>query len=97
MTIINPKKIRRSFINPLMCATLMVVVCGTVGNILIYNKTVELKHAINEQEKIMERTRAQNASLKNEFYQALDTGVLSARAREQGFIKITAPQYLAAH
>jgi len=97
MSIINPKKTRRSLINPFMCIVLIVIVCGTIGNILIYNKTVGLKHALHEQEKIMEHARAENASLKNELYQALDAGALNARAREQGFIKITAPQYLAAH
>lgn len=80
-----------------MCIALIVIICGAIGNIFIYNKTVDLKHAINEQEKIMEQTRAQNASLKNELYQALDASTLHVRAREQGFIKIIAPQYLAAH
>lgn len=97
MTIINPKQTRRSFVNPLLCVILIIVICGVALNIVIYNKTVSLKHAINEQQKIMEQARAENASLKNELYQALDAGALNARAREQGFIKIITPQYLAAH
>lgn len=97
MTIINLKKTRRSFISPFICAALILIVGGATLNILIYNKTVNVKHIIKQQEKIIEQARAENASVKNKLYQALDTSALQTLAREQGFIKITAPQYLAAH
>lgn len=76
---------------------LILIILGAASTILMYNRTVDLTHAITEQKKIMEQIQTKNAFLVNKLYQALDIKTLNALAREQGFIKITSPQYLAQH
>lgn len=97
MTIINPKQTSRPFVSPLMWGALVAVVLGATLNMLFYNQTVSIGHAIKKEAVTLEEARAENAVLKNSLYQTLDRGTLEARAREQGFVKITAPHYLAAH
>lgn len=94
MTIIKPRTSIRPFMNPAMLAMLMGIIAFGACALFIYNRTVDLNHALQTQQQALDALHAANTTLKNKLYQTLDTRHLQTLVQEKGFIKITAPHYL---
>ncbi len=62
-------------------------------NISIYSRTVSLKHDVTKLEKDMETLRVQNAELKGNFYQLVDSKKLNDLADKEGLIQDKNPQW----
>lgn len=93
MTIIEPKKIksRSKFV---ILPILAIVIVSSLAVIALYNKTVDFRFRLTEQEKELENLKVLNAELKNKVYSYLDTEVLSNTARELGLVLEKKPVYL---
>ena len=94
MTIIHPKKIRRSKTNPTLVIGLLFIVCLTGLNAIIYTKTVATEHDVQIEQKSLDATTVENASLKNSWYEAVNGTSMERLAKKYGFVKITSPRYL---
>lgn len=94
MTIIQPKKIKRSKANPIIIFGLLFVIALTGVNAIVYTKTVAIEHDTTIQQKSFEDVRAENASLKNSWYEAVDANNIQTLVKKYGFVKITSPRYL---
>ena len=62
--------------------------------VVLYNQTVELKHGISQESKLVDNLKIQNAQLKNSFYAVLDTHTLVAAAERLGYVRDNNPSYL---
>ena len=93
MTIIEPKKFksRSKFV---ILPILAIVTIASLTVVAFYNKTVDLRFRLTEQEKELEDLKVLNAELKNKIYTYLDTDVLSNTARELGLVLEKKPVYL---
>ncbi len=94
MTIIQPKKNKRLKANPIGIFGLLFMVALTGANAIVYTKTVTVKHDIQIQQKSLESVRAENASLKNNWYEAIDPNNIQTLVKKYDFVKITSPRYL---
>lgn len=94
MTIIHPKKRRQSKTNPLLVTGLLMVVALTAISAIVYTKTVAVEHSVRTIELSFENARAENAALKNSWYDATDETNIQTLVKEYGFVKITSPRYL---
>ena len=94
MTIIHPKKIQRAKTNPILIIGLMFIVALTSFNAIIYTKTVAVEHNAQTEKKSLDAARAENATLKNSWYEAVNGTNMERLVKEYGFIKITSPHYL---
>jgi len=61
--------------------------------VLVYSRTVSLKHDIEKTKAELETVRVQNAELKNGFYTAVDSRKLDELAQEKGLIYDKNPQW----
>ncbi len=91
MTVIQPNK-NENLIHLLFIFG-AVLVAVTSLYVLIYSRTVSLKHDIEKIKTELETVRVQNAELKNEFYVAIDSRKLDELAKEKGLIYDKNPQW----
>ncbi len=61
--------------------------------VLVYSRTISLKHDIEKMTAELETMRVQNAKLNNEFYAAVDSRKLDELAEERGLIYDKNPQW----
>lgn len=94
MTIIHPKKIKRAKTNPVLLLGLLFIVALTGANAIVYTKTVAVEHDVQTGRKSLDAARAENASLKNGWYEAVNGANMERLVQEYGFVKITSPRYL---
>lgn len=94
MTIIHPKKIKRSKTNPILVIGLFLIVALTAGNAIVYTKTVAVEHDAQTAQKSLGAVRDENALLKNSWYEAVNGTNIERLVKEYGFVKITSPRYL---
>jgi hypothetical protein len=94
MTIIHPKKIKRSKTNPILVIGLLFIVALTGINAIVYTKTVSTAHDAQTQKKSFDAASAENAALKNSWYEAVSGTNMERLVKEYGFVKITSPRYL---
>lgn len=94
MTIIHPKQIRKHKKSPLLISGLLLVIALTAANAIVYTKTVAVKYDVQTEQKSFESARAENAKLKNNWYEAVDETNIQTLVKEYGFVKITSPRYL---
>lgn len=62
-------------------------------SIYFYNLNVNLKYQISLQEKSLQQLEADNADLKNQFYQILDSKNLAVIVKKQNLISDKNPDY----
>jgi hypothetical protein len=94
MTIIHPKKAKRSKTNPIMIAGLVFIIVLTALNAIVYTKTVTVEYDTHTEQKSLDAARAENAALKNSWYEAVNTANMERLVKEYGFVKITSQRYL---
>ena len=94
MTIIHPKKIERKKTSPVFIIGLLCIVALTGMNAMLYTKTVAVTHDVQIGKKSLDAARADNANLKNSWYEAINGTNIERLVKEYGFIKITSPRYL---
>lgn len=66
---------------------------GTVGLILLYNKVVDLNHAIAEAKAQLESVGASSTQLNNQVIAVTGGGELANAAGEEGLVIDQKPQY----
>lgn len=94
MTIIHPKTAHRKKTNPIFVIGLLFIVALTAGNAIVYTETVAVEHDTQAARKSLDAARAENASLKNSWYEAVNGTNMERLVKEYGFVKITSPRYL---
>lgn len=77
-----------------MIFCLLCIIALTAANAIIYTKTVAVKHNVQTEQKSFESARNENATLKNNWYEAVDEHNIQTLVQEYGFVKITSPHYL---
>ncbi len=65
-----------------------------VGLILLYNRTVNLKHGIADMKSDIQGVGAETASLKERFFAIFDPQKVEELAKAQGLVKEKKPTYL---
>ncbi|MEK7641309.1 MAG: hypothetical protein AAB389_04955 [Patescibacteria group bacterium] len=94
MTIIEPNK-NQFLANRWLYFVLAVVVGAAVLNILAYNRNVQLNHALKQELRTVDLTRAESSDLKNQLYLALDSDDIGHLASKLGLVKERKPEYIA--
>ncbi len=92
MTFLQPKhyfNIANSFI----AALVLLVLVGTVGLIVEYNKTVTLQHGILAAKTQLQSIGAANTQLTNSVFATLDNGQAPTIAAADGLVADNNPQY----
>ncbi len=62
---------------------------------MAYNRNVQLNHALRQELRTVDLTRAESADLKNQLYLALDFEDVGYLASKLGLIKERKPEYIA--
>ena len=73
---------------------LIFIIALTGLNAVVYTKTVAVTHDVQTEQKTYDAARAENATLKNSWYEAVNGANIERLVKEYGFIKITSPRYL---
>lgn len=66
----------------------------SVGNVFVYNQTVNWQLLIKNKEKELRGIRFFNAELKNQIYKILDVKNITESLKARGLVKIKNPDYL---
>lgn len=64
------------------------------ANVVAYDRVVGMRSGMQAEQKTLESAQAKNATLKKQWYEAVDTDNLKALVKEYGFVKISSPGYL---
>ena len=91
MTVIQPNK-NRSLIQLMFIFGAILVSIASLY-VVLYSKTVSLKHDIQEVETELNTLKVQNAELKNSFYSVVDSRELDKLAQEKGLIYDKNPKW----
>jgi hypothetical protein len=92
MTFLQPKN-HLHITNIIIAALVLVVLGGTVGLIVEYNKTVTLQHNILAVKTQLQSIGAANTQLTNSVFATLDNGQAPAIAAADGLVADNNPQY----
>lgn len=93
MTIIEPNRHAFRFSLPLVSVVLLVL-GGAAASVLLYTKTVDLRHEVAAAEDDLGELRAANTEYRSDLFAALDAERLSAVALELGFVRESSPRYI---
>ena len=91
MTVIQPNK-NQSLIQLMFIFGAILVSIASLY-VVLYSKTVSLKHDIQEVETELNTLKVQNAELKNSFYSVVDSRELDKLAQEKGLIYDKNPKW----
>ncbi len=92
MSIIQPN--RKQNIILLIVGLSVLFIMFTVGNIMIYSKTVSLTHDLNSLKANLSNLQVNNAELKNALYTETDSNAMSKIIATRGLIEDKNPQWV---
>lgn len=92
MTVIQPNQNNK--MNFLISIFTISIVSASVWGIFLYNQTIDLRHNVAAQEKIMKQSEVDNAELKNSLYRTIDSQKLESLAQEKSFVLENKPEYV---
>lgn len=92
MTFLQPKK-HFNIQNMILAALVLLVLAGTAGVIVEYNKTVNLSQNVLAAKTELQSVGAKNTQLNNGVIAALDGGQAASIASTDGLIAERNPQY----
>lgn len=92
MSIIQPNK--RDNIVVLIIGIMLLFVVFTVGNIMIYSKTVSVTHELNSMKSELASLEVSNAGLETNLYTETDSDALSNIVAEDGLVQDKNPTWV---
>ncbi|MBN2198178.1 hypothetical protein JW698_03275 [Candidatus Wolfebacteria bacterium] len=93
MTIIQPSKKNR-FTGFLISALLVSSISVVLWGVFLYNQLVDVRHEIDKQKNNFQQAEVNNAELKNNLYNIIDTKNLKASTNSQSLILDKSPEYI---
>jgi cell division protein FtsB len=93
MTFIQPK--RQSQFHFILAVSLITVLLlvGAVALIVLYNQTVDARHALAREKEAFNKLQTENAEIKERMFALLDNHNLEAVARGRQLVKENTPRY----